>query len=183
MALLHTPEKLEAFQAPDFSLQCTTGKTHTLESTMGENGLVVAFICNHCPYVKAIVDRLASDAKALQSAGIGVIAIMPNDTDNYPEDSFDNMKKFAKQHGFTFPYVIDETQKTAKAYGAICTPDLFGFDREGMLQYRGRLDSAANKPADANTKRELLEALLQVAQQGIAPAQQSPSMGCSIKWR
>lgn len=183
MALLHTPEFNQPFQAPDFKLTGTDGKTHTLESCRGENGLAVFFICNHCPYVKAIIDRLVHDAAALQDIGIGVVAIMPNDTVHYPDDSFENMKKFSKQHNFTFPYLIDETQDIAKAYGAICTPDLFGFDASGMLRYRGRLDSAANKPADKDTRRELLEAMIEIVQTGTVGARQFPSMGCSIKWR
>lgn len=183
MALLHTPEKLEPFAAPDFNLKGTDGQMHSLGSIKGEKGFVIAFICNHCPYVKAIVDRLSQDAKTLQGEGFGFAAIMPNDTENYPEDSFDNMKKFAEAHDFSFPYLIDETQEIAKAYGAICTPDIFGFDANGTLAYRGRLDSAANKPADANTKKELVEAMRQIAKTGKGPAQQHPSMGCSIKWR
>lgn len=149
----------------------------------GERGTVVAFICNHCPYVKAIIERFVKDAAALQAEGIGVVAIMPNDTAAYPEDSFENMKKFAATHGFSFPYLIDETQDVAKAYGAVCTPDLFGFDSDGVLQYRGRLDSAGPKPADEKTVRELLEAMRGVAGGTGVAEKQSPSMGCSIKWR
>ncbi len=183
MALLQTPTKDNSFYAADFSLKNVDGKTLGLNDVKGPKGMLVMFICNHCPYVKAVIDRLVEDCKALQKAGIGCVAIMPNDVENYPDDSFDNMKKFAKQHGFTFPYLIDETQETAKGYGAICTPDLFGFNADGRLEYRGRVDSAANKPADTNTVRELRDAMLQVAQTGAGPAKQSPSMGCSIKWR
>lgn len=183
MALLHTPEKDNDFKAMDFRLKGTDGKTHTLADCRGEKGLLVMFICNHCPYVKMVIDRLAADCRELQKAGVGCVAIMPNDVGNYPEDSFDNMKLFAKSHAFTFPYLIDETQAVARAYGAICTPDLFGFDASGMLQYRGRVDSAGPKEAKPDTRRELLEAMMAVAKSGSAPAQQFPSMGCSIKWK
>lgn len=183
MALLHTPEILEEIQAPDFQLRGVDGKTHTLESCMGPKGLVAFFICNHCPYVKAVIDRLVHDAAALKDIGVGCVAIMPNDTENYPEDSFENMRKFAEKHKFGFPYLIDDTQNVARAYGAVCTPDIFGFDKDGWLKYRGRLDSAANKPADKTTRRELLEAMIEIAGSGDFSGRQFPSMGCSIKWR
>lgn len=183
MALLHTPKKEDNFQAPDFNLTGTDEKKYTLESCMDENGLVVMFICNHCPYVKAITDRLAITGKKLKDESIGVVAIMANDTENYPEDSFENMKHFACQNAFTFPYLIDETQNVAKAYGAVCTPDFFGFDRNGILQYRGRLDSAANRPADQDTIPEILNAMQEIKEKGYVTATQTPSMGCSIKWK
>ena len=149
----------------------------------GKNGTLVMFICNHCPYVIGIMDRLPQTAKKLQDQGIGVVAIMANDTENYPEDSFENMKIFAAENNFTFPYLIDETQGTAKAYGAVCTPDFFGFDKDGILQYRGRLDSAGKDLADAHTVPELLGAMSQIVENGHSPAAQTPSMGCSIKWK
>lgn len=183
MALLHTPQKQENFYAPDFSLKNIDGRTLNLADIKGENGTLVMFICNHCPYVKGIMDRLPQTAKALQENGVGVAAIMANDTINYPDDSFENMQKFAKAHNFTFPYLIDETQKTAKTYGAVCTPDFFGFDRNGVLQYRGRLDDAGKNPAVKTTVPELLNAMTQIAATGRGPAQQTSSMGCSIKWR
>lgn len=183
MALLETPEKDSGFHAADFNLKGTDGQMHTLESCMGENGLVVMFICNHCPYVKAVIHRLVEDCKQLQSKGIGCVAIMPNDTESHPQDSFDNMKIFAKSHGFTFPYVIDETQDIARAYGAVCTPDIYGFDADGALRYRGRVDSAGPNEAKPDTKRELLNAMSAVAEGGDGPDMQFPSMGCSIKWR
>lgn len=183
MALLQTPLKESNFYAPDFNLKNVDGKTLSLNDVKGEKGTLVMFICNHCPYVLAVIDRLADYCKDLQKEGIGVVAIMPNDTKNYPDDSFENMKIFAKTHHFTFPYLIDETQQTAKAYDAVCTPDLFGFNADGRLEYRGRVDSAANKPADASTVQELKIAMLQIAKTGTGPAQQFPSMGCSIKWR
>jgi peroxiredoxin len=167
----------------DFSLKGTDGRTHTLADVKGKNGTLVMFICNHCPYVKGVIDRLVEDVRVLKDAGIGTVAIMPNDTATYPADSFDNMKKFAEAHRFGFPYVIDETQTTARAYGAACTPDLFGFNASGELQYRGRVDSAGSRPATGSEKRELREAMLQIAKSGRGPSEQIPSVGCSIKWR
>ncbi|HHN66627.1 MAG TPA: thioredoxin family protein [Thermopetrobacter sp.] len=170
-------------KAPDFTLPGVDGKTYSLADIRGEKGTLVVFICNHCPYVKAIIDRLVRDAKALQEAGIGVVAISSNDVENYPEDSFDNMKAFAERHGFTFPYLYDETQEVAKAYGAVCTPDFFGFNTADELQYRGRLDSSGKQPAAPDARRELYEAMVQVAETGRGPEEQTPSMGCSIKWK
>ena len=183
MALLQTPQPQEGFRAPDFRLRGVDGKTWSLSDCPGEKGLLVMFICNHCPYVKAVIRRLAEDCAALQKAGVGCVAIMPNDTKKYPADSFDNMKAFAAEHGFTFPYLIDETQDTARAYGAVCTPDLFGFNAAGELRYRGRVDSAGPKEAGPDTRRELREAMLAVAMTGRGPDAQFPSMGCSIKWK
>ncbi|GJL85479.1 MAG: thioredoxin family protein [Micavibrio sp.] len=183
MALLHTPQKEEGFYAPDFSLKNIDGSTVSLADVKGENGTLVMFICNHCPYVKGIMDRLPQTAKALQDKGIGVVAIMSNDTENYPDDSFENMQKFSKENNFTFPYLIDETQGVAKAYDAICTPDFFGFDKDGALQYRGRLDSSGKDPANDGTTPELLDAMSQIAETDAGPAAQTPSMGCSIKWK
>ena len=167
----------------DFSLKGTDGRTHSLADVKGKNGTVVMFICNHCPYVKGVIDRLVDDAKAMQAEGIGAVAIMSNDTANYPDDSFDNMKVFAKKHGLVFPYVIDETQEIARAYGAVCTPDLFGFNRDGKLEYRGRVDSAGSRASTGSEKRELRDAMIQIARTGKGPAEQIPSVGCSIKWR
>lgn len=183
MALMHTPEKQVDFKAPDFSLKGTDGQTYSLADCQGENGTLVMFICNHCPYVIAVVERLVETCEKLKERGIGCVAIMANDTEKYPADSFENMQKFAEQHKFGFPYLIDETQETAKAYDAVCTPDFFGFDKNGTLQYRGRLDSAANKPADENTVPELLNAMTEITEKGTVSAAQTPSMGCSIKWK
>ena len=183
MALLQTPAKDPAFHAPDFALQNIDGKTLTLNDIKGPKGTLIMFICNHCPYVKAVIERLVADCTALQAQGIGCAAIMPNDTVRYPDDSFENMKVFARQHGFTFPYLIDETQATARAYGAICTPDLFGFNAQGRLEYRGRVDSAGHGPAKADTVRELRHAMELIAATGQGPAEQTASMGCSIKWK
>jgi peroxiredoxin len=158
------------------------GNTYSLADVRGRSGTLVAFICNHCPYVKAIIGRMVTEAEALQALGIGTIAIMPNDTASYREDSFDNMKAFAAKHRFGFPYVIDGTQEVAKAYGAQCTPDFFGLNARDELQYRGRLD-ASRATLVPNARRELFEAMRQIAENDHGPAEQSPSMGCSIKWR
>ena len=170
------------WKAPDFRLPATDGKTYSLADISGPKGTLIAFICNHCPYVRTIIDRLVSEASALRDIGIGTIAIMPNDTKAYREDSFDNMRAFAAKHAFGFPYVIDEMQEVAKAYGAQCTPDFFGFNARDELQYRGRLD-ASRTTLVANARRDLFEAMKQVAETGGGPREQTPSMGCSIKWK
>ena len=180
---LQSPVKHETAKLVDFRLKGTDGRTYSLADVQGKNGTLVMFICNHCPYVKGVIGRLVEDVRTLQAAGIGAIAIMSNDTKDYPADSFDNMKLFAKEHGFIFPYVIDETQEIARAYGAVCTPDLFGFNAKGELQYRGRVDSAGSRAPSGNEKRELREAMLEIAKTGKGPAEQVPSVGCSIKWR
>jgi peroxiredoxin len=184
MPPLSTPATAFGAKPHDFSLKGVDGKTYSLKDIEGPKGFVVMFICNHCPYVKAIAARLAVDGKALQDAGIGVIAIMPNDVVSHPADSFENMKTFAGEYGFTFPYVIDETQEIAKAYGAVCTPDYFGYNGHGDLQYRGRLDAVSpSRPPEPGMKRELLDAMLEIAATGKGPADQVPSMGCGVKWR
>ncbi len=183
MALMHTPEKDETFTAPDFTLKNIDGAMISYADVKGKNGTLIMFICNHCPYVKGITDRLADTMKTLQDQGIGVAAIMSNDTENYPADSFDNMKIFAKENGLTFPYLIDETQEIAKSYGAVCTPDFFGFNAGNHLQYRGRLDSEGKNAANDQTVPELMNAMQEIAKTGNAPANQTPSMGCSIKWK
>ena len=168
--------------APDFLLPGVDGQTHTLQSVRGPNGLLVMFICNHCPYVRAIRDCLIRDAAELKAYGINTVAIMSNDPTDYPEDSFANMKQTAEQIGFPFPYLYDETQETAKAFGAVCTPDFFGYNTDLKLQYRGRLDESRKQPVP-NARRDLFEAMKQVAQTGQGPKDQIPSMGCSIKWK
>jgi peroxiredoxin len=183
MVSLQTPVCDFGWKAVDFKLPGIDGRTHSLADVRGPKGTLVMFICNHCPYVKAIVDRLVRDVKALQAEGMGAIAIMSNDVANYPEDSFDNMKLFAAANGFTFPYVIDETQEIARAYGAVCTPDFFGFNADLELQYRGRLDASRKEAAPSDARRELHEGMLQVLRTGKGPAEQTPSMGCSIKWK
>jgi peroxiredoxin len=168
--------------APDFDLIGTDGKRYRRDSARGANGLLVMFICNHCPYVKAVLDKLVRDAGELRAHGIGSVAICSNDAADYPEDSFDNMKALAARMRFPFPYLWDESQDVAKAYGAICTPDFFGFNAALELQYRGRLDDAGRSPKP-DAPRELYEAMLQVARTGRGPARQTSSIGCSIKWR
>ena len=170
------------WQAVDFALEGVDGKTYRLDDVRGPNGTLVMFICNHCPYVKAVIGRLVRDVTELQALGIGAIAIMPNDTEAYPADSFENMKAFAAGHGFTFPYVIDRTQEVARAYDAACTPDFFGFDADLGLRYRGRLDASRVEPVP-DARRELFEAMREVAASGRGPSEQIASMGCSIKWR
>jgi peroxiredoxin len=182
MASLTTPPPTIGMPAPAFDLPGVDGRRHTPGSARGPNGLVVMFICNHCPYVKAIADKVARDARDLAAEGIGSIAIMSNDTAAYPEDSFENMKAFARQHAFPFPYVIDESQDVGRAFGAVCTPDFFGFDADLALRYRGRLDDSGRSPKDGS-RRELYEAMVAVARTGNAPVAQVPSIGCSIKWR
>ena len=180
--LLHTPLCDFGWRAPHFSLADAAGKHHHFADLMGENGLVVAFICNHCPYVIAIIDRLVSDAEKLAEDGIAMVAIMANDYQAYPDDAPDTMAEFASRHHFSFPYLIDETQEVAKAYGAVCTPDFFGLNAAGELHYRGRLDDAQR--GDANHRRaELLNVMRQMIATGKGPDEQIASMGCSLKWR
>ena len=182
MALINASICDFGWKARDFALEGVDGKTYSLADVRGPSGTLVVFICNHCPYVRAVIGRLVEEANALKAIGIGTIAINSNDTESYPEDSFDNMKLFAKNHGFTFPYVIDETQEIARAYRPQCTPDFFGFNAKDGLQYRGRLD--AGRPGFMPSgRRELFEAMTQIAQTGEGPLEQTPSMGCSIKWR
>jgi peroxiredoxin len=170
------------WKARDFALQGVDGNTYRLADVRGPKGTLIAFICNHCPYVRAIIGRIVAEANALRQIGIGTIAIMPNDTATYREDSFDNMKAFAAKHGLTFPYVIDATQEVARTYGAQCTPDFFGFNARDELQYRGRLD-ASRTSLVPDARRELFVAMQQVAETGHGPEEQLASMGCSIKWK
>ena len=179
--LLDTPTADLGWKAAPFTLNDPDGNTFSLDELKGENGTLVAFICNHCPYVQAIIGRLVADARALQEEGISVIAINSNDYRYVPADSPPMMKSFAAQHGFTFPYLVDEDQSVGKTYGAVCTPDFFGFNADGELQYRGRLDDARMGDASDRTA-ELLNAMRQVAETGQGPAEQIPSIGCSIKW-
>ncbi len=171
------------FPAPDFHLPGVDGRSHTLAELRGPKGLLVMFICNHCPYVQAVADRMVRDARELRALGVHAVAINSNDVSAYPEDSFDHMKEFAAQHGFDFPYLYDETQAVAKAYGAVCTPDFFGFNADLKLQYRGQLDASRKQAAPADTRRDLFEAMKQIAETGVGPEEQYPSIGCSIKWK
>ena len=172
------------FNAPaiNFNLKGVDGEMHTLRSCQGKNGLLVMFICNHCPYVKAIIDRIIRDTKALKAMGINAVAIMSNNPNEYEADSFENMQKIATSMNFPFPYLMDETQQVAKAYGAVCTPDFFGYNADLKLQYRGRLDVSRKESAAANVKRDLFDAMSQIATTGQGPLEQISSMGCSIKW-
>lgn len=169
--------------ALDFDLPGVDGRRHTLASARGPKGLLVMFICNHCPYVKAVIDRIVRDTRELSGRGIGSIAIMSNDPTDYAEDSWDNMVSLARQLDFPFPYVLDESQAVARAYGAVCTPDFFGYNASLKLQYRGRLDESRKEAAAGDVRRELFEAMSLVAETGQGPERQVPSMGCSIKWR
>ena len=179
--LLHTDICEFGWKAPEFTLKTPDGTSHSSREHQTDRGLLVMFICNHCPYVKAIADRLATDMDDLIDAGIGVLAVMSNDYRDYQADSPPNMAKFAAQHGFNFPYLIDEDQSVGRAFNALCTPDFFGFNGSGELQYRGRLDDAGQGESAGRT-RELVNAMLSIAETGQGPRQQTPSMGCSIKW-
>ena len=169
--------------APNFSLPGTDGRIWRLHDIVGPRGVLIMFICNHCPYVKAVLPRLLRDCRELAGLGIGAVAIMSNDPTDYPEDSFDNMRRIATEMDFPFPYLLDASQAVARAYGAVCTPDFFGFDAGLGLQYRGRLDASGKAPAPADARRELFEAMREVAASGHGPAAQTAGIGCSIKWR
>jgi peroxiredoxin len=178
-----TPNCDFGWKAPSFTLPATDGKTYSLEDVRGPNGTLVMFICNHCPYVKAVIDRIVRDVNDLRGLGIGAVAISSNDAVHYPEDSFDKMRRFAEAHRFSFPYLYDESQAVARGYDAACTPDFFGFNSNLELQYRGRLDASRKEAAPANVRRDLFEAMRQIAATGKGPREQIPSMGCSIKWK
>ncbi len=183
--MVSTPTPVCAFgwRAVDFDLPGVDGKRHGLASARGPNGLLVMFICNHCPYVKAVLDRIVRDTRELAALGVGSIAIMSNDPSEYPEDAWDNMVRIARGKNFPFPYVLDETQEVARAYGAVCTPDFFGFNARLELQYRGRLDESRKETAPEDARRDLFEAMKQVALTGQGPREQIPGIGCSIKWK
>jgi len=182
MALSTTPGDRGLLRSPDFDLPGTDGRRHALDAVRGPNGLLVMFICNHCPYVKAVLDKIIRDTTELAGHGIGSVAISSNDPADYPEDSFDNMKALASRLKFPFPYLWDESQQVARAYGAVCTPDFFGFNARLSLQYRGRLDDAG-RSAKPDAPRELFDGMIRVARTGKGPATQVASIGCSIKWR
>ncbi|OYY48121.1 MAG: thioredoxin family protein [Methylophilales bacterium 28-44-11] len=182
MASIHPPICEFGWQAPEFSLKNVDGNMVTLQSSMGEHGLLVMFICNHCPYVKAILPRLIADVLEMQTLGVNTVAIMSNDPTDYPEDSFEHMQKISKEMAFPFPYLLDETQQIAKHYGAVCTPDFFGFNQKGELQYRGRFDESRKETAP-DSSRDLYKAMKLVAETGHGPMEQTSSIGCSIKWR
>ena len=182
MTLTKTPICDFGKKAENFELKSTENKIITLNDAKGQNGTLIMFICNHCPYVKAVIEDIVNNCKTLENDGIRSIAIMSNDTKNYPEDSFDNMIKFAKNNKFNFPYLIDETQETAKKYDAVCTPDFFGYNKNLELQYRGRVRELKDLKPVRNSESDLLKAMKMVAKTGKGPAEQTPSMGCSIKW-
>jgi len=182
MVLMHTPELELGKSMPDFKLLGVDGQYWNLNNCMGENGLVVMFICNHCPYVKSIQTKLVEDALSLKNFGVNVVAIMSNDVDEYPEDSYENMQKIANELRYPFPYLLDSTQETAKKYGAVCTPDIFGLDKNAKLQYRGRLDSAGSNQTNEKLPRDMVNAMQQLINKGKITNEQIPSMGCSIKW-
>lgn len=180
--LLNTPAPELGMPAPDFTLMTPEGERHGRDSLMGEHGLLIAFICNHCPYVIDIMPRFVSDIFALRDAGINVACIMSNDYEDYPADSPERMVQFAEVYGLTAPYLVDEDQSVAKAYGAVCTPDFFGYHVDNGLQYRGRLDNVGMRGDATGRVPELLNAMKQVAETGFGPDKQTPSMGCSLKW-
>lgn len=182
MVALETPKAINGIKAPNFTLKGTDDALHSLASLKGEKGTVIMFICNHCPYVQKQLDRMVQLTHQLKPLGVSVIAINPNDAGHYPEDSFENMKKLAKEKNFPFPYLVDETQEIAKAYGAVCTPDFFGFDAGLALHYRGRLDQSWSGIIE-NPKQELFEAMKDIAETGKTSQPQNPSVGCSIKWK
>ncbi|MDR1889142.1 MAG: thioredoxin family protein [Zoogloeaceae bacterium] len=181
MVALTTPVCDFGWIAPDFALPGVDGRTHTLTSASGPQGVLVMFICNHCPYVQAILPRLVEDCRSLRAEGIGAIAIMSNDVAAYPDDAFPNMQALAEKLAFPFPYVLDAAQTVARAYGAVCTPDFFGFNARRELQYRGRFDASGPK-ADPAARRELKAAMRQIAETGQGPQAQIASIGCSLKW-
>ncbi len=183
MARMETPVCDFDSPALDFALRGVDGRIWTLQECRGERGLLVMFLCNHCPYVKAIRSRLVRDTRELLEHGIKSVAIMSNDPTDYAEDSFENMQRTAEEYAFPFPYLFDATQEVARAYGAVCTPDFFGYNASLALQYRGRLDASNKEAAPVDAPRELFAAMKQVAASGRGPTTQTPSMGCSIKWR
>ncbi|MFL2899850.1 MAG: thioredoxin family protein [Candidatus Pelagibacterales bacterium] len=185
MVALTTPICDFGWIAPEFDLPGVDGKSYSLSDVKGINGTLVMFICNHCPYVKSVIHRIVEDVSILSKEGIGIIAIMSNDVNDPKyghEDSFENMKLFSSNNDFFFPYVYDETQETGRNYNAVCTPDFFGFNSSNELQYRGRLEESKIEIIP-NARKELLEAMLQIAKTGNGPQEQIPSIGCSIKWR
>ena len=171
------------WKAPDIRLPATDGRTWSLADVRGRKGTLIVFICNHCPYVKAVIGRIVRDAADLREHGVGFVAISSNDAEAYPADSFPEMKLFATRNGFGFPYLHDEDQSVAKAYGAACTPDFFGFNGKGELQYRGRLDASRRDADQPGLRRDLFEAMTEVARTGLGPREQVASIGCSIKWK
>ena len=182
MVLTKTPICNFGEKAKDFNLKSTENNQISLKDVKGKNGTLVMFICNHCPYVKAIIKNLVDDVKFLERMGVKSVGIMSNDVKNYPEDSFENMKIFSKLNNFSFPYLLDKSQNVAKAYGAVCTPDFFGFNSKLELQYRGRIRELKNLVAIDNKDSDLRIAMTMISKTGHGPEKQIPSMGCNIKW-
>ena len=182
MVLTKTPICNFGEKAKSFKLKGTDSKIHNLEDHLGKNGLLIMFICNHCPYVKAVIKDVVNDCKLMEKEGLKSIAVMSNDTKNYPEDSFENMVSFGKKYGFTFPYLIDETQEVARKYGAVCTPDFFGYNNKLELQYRGRIRELKDLKPVNNSESDLLKAMRLIIKTRKGPKNQIPSMGCNIKW-
>ena len=182
MALTETPICNFGEKAKDFNLLSTEKENISLKDIKGEKGTLIMFICNHCPYVKAVINNIASDVNYLKKIGINSVAIMSNDVKNYPEDSFDNMVNFSKEHSFSFPYLYDDTQVIAKKYGAVCTPDFFGYNKNLKLQYRGRIRELKDLKPVINGDSDLKKAMKSIAETGNGPKNQIPSMGCNIKW-
>ena len=182
MSLTKTPICDFGKKAENFKLNSTANKIISLDDVKGENGTLIMFICNHCPYVKAVVDDIVQDCKKLEKDGVKAVAVCSNDVKNYPEDSFDNMIKFSKNHNFSFPYLVDETQEIAKKYGAVCTPDFFGYNKNLDLQYRGRIRELKELKPVRSGESDLYKAMKQISETGKGPESQIPSMGCNIKW-
>ncbi len=182
MVSLETPICDFGREAPDFSLLGVDGRDWSLADVRGPKGTLVMFICNHCPYVKAIRPRLVRDLKELKLLGVNAVAIMSNDPTEYPEDGFEHMQAISREFDFPFPYLVDKDQSVARRYGAVCTPDFFGFNADLQLQYRGRFDESRKETAPEDVRRDLFEAMKQVAESGHGPMEQIPSIGCSIKW-
>ncbi len=182
MVLTKTPICNFGEKAKSFKLKGVDGKYHNLEEHIGKNGLLIMFICNHCPYVKAVIRDIVEDCKNLKNEGVNSIAIMSNDTKEYPEDSFENMISFSKKFKFSFPYLLDETQEIAKKYGAVCTPDFFGYNNQLELQYRGRIKELKDLKPIISDESDLLKAMRLIIKTSKGPENQIPSMGCNIKW-
>ncbi len=183
MGLLHTPVCDFNQAAIDFNLPGVDGRLWSLQQCRGANGLLIMFICNHCPYVKSILGKLVRDTDELKTLGVNSVAIMANDPDDYPQDSFENMTALARAQQFSFPYLLDQSQQVARGYGAVCTPDFFGYNAKLQLQYRGRLDDSGSQHDRPDARRDLFLAMQEVSQSGRGPESQIASMGCSIKWR
>ena len=182
MALTKTPICDFGKKAENFELNSTGNKVISLKDIQGKNGTLIMFICNHCPYVKAVIKDIVEDCKRLETNGIKAVAICSNDVKNYPEDSFENMIQFSQKNNFNFPYLFDETQEIAKKYDAVCTPDFFGYNKNLELQYRGRIRELKDLKPVGIGDSELYKAMKQISETGNGPKKQIPSMGCNIKW-